>query len=49
MNRGCQLNAMNGIFLIEMPSFSRHGSLAIKANERKRGAQTSYHNRFLTR
>ena len=27
---------MNGIFLIEIPSFSRHGSLAIKANERKR-------------
>ena len=44
-NRGCQLNAMNGIFLIEMPSFSRHGSLAIKANERKRGARTSCHNR----
>ena len=41
--------AMNGIFLIEIPSFSRHGSLAIKANERKRGARTSCHNRFLTR
>jgi len=40
---------MNGIFLIEIPSFSRHGSLAIKANERKRGERTSYHNRFLTR
>ena len=45
----CQLNAMNGIFLIEMPSFSRHGSLAIKANGRKRGARTSCHHRFLTR
>ena len=40
---------VKGIFLIEIPSFSRHGSLAIKANESKRGARTSCHHRFLTR
>ena len=40
---------VKGIFLIEIPSFLRHGSLAIKANGRKRGVRTSCRNRFLTR